>query len=102
MDDVASPTALKLSLMRALWGAVHPQLRAASIEADIEVSLLRVRFEYDGPASPEVLESCQIAGTECIADLPGGWSIDEQHISRPFPAKCEHLQHLVYARYEAG
>ena len=86
--------------MRALWGEVHPQLRAASIEADISRKLVRVRFEYDGDPSPEVRESCERAGTECIADFPSPWDVDEQHICRAAPERSQPLEHLVYQRYE--
>jgi hypothetical protein len=86
--------------MRGLLGEVHPQLRSASIEADITAKVVRVRFEYDGVPLPEVKESCACAGTECISDFPAPWDIDEQHVTRPEPAKCQPLAHIVYRRYE--
>ncbi len=48
MEFSASPQTLVLSLVRGLWGEVHPQLRQASIEADEGTRVVRLRFEYDG------------------------------------------------------
>jgi hypothetical protein len=100
MSDFPTVADLMFSLMRGLWGEVHPQLRAASIEADIPDKVVRVRFEYDGAPSPKVQESCERAGTECISDFPAPWDLDEQHVSRPMSEKCQPLSNLVYKRYE--
>ena len=100
MDDASIRTQLLLSLQRALWGAVHPQLRQVSIEADEVLHLIRLRFEYDGEPAPEVLESCQVAGTGVIADFPSPWTIEEQHCAVPFPLKVNRLEYLAYLRAE--
>ncbi|TXK59077.1 hypothetical protein FU658_14120 [Alkalisalibacterium limincola] len=99
---MTSPTStdLRLSLMRALLGEVHPQLRTASIEADSPGQVVRVRFVYDGDPLPEVRQSCESAGTECLADFPAPWTIDEQHISCPVPERIQNLTYLVYQRCE--
>jgi hypothetical protein len=102
VSDFPTVDDLRFSLMRGLWGEVHPQLRAASIEADIPAKVVRVRFEYDGAPLPEVQASCECAGTECIADFPAPWEIDEQHVSRSMPEKCQPLANLVYKRYEGS
>lgn len=91
---------LALSLMRALWGNVHPQLRQASIEANCNAHRIFVRFEYDGPPDQNVLEDCQCAGTECIADFPSPWTIEEEHLSKPMPEQLNSLDILVYRRAE--
>lgn len=91
---------LVLSLNRALLGAVHPQLRQASIEADDERRVVVVRFEYDGEPSEKVWESCSIATAEVIADHPEDWGIDDQHVARPFPERLESLAFPVYRRAE--
>jgi hypothetical protein len=93
---------LIMSLIRALLGAVHPQLRQASIEADNERRVVVVRFEYDGEPSEDVWESCSIATTEVTADQPEDWGIDEQHVARPFPERLESLEFPVYRRAEPG
>ena len=91
---------LRLSLQRALWGAVYPQLRQASIEADERAHVIRVRFEYDGKPTDQALDACQVAGTEVIADFTDPWTIDEQHCEVPYPLKLNRLEHLVYLRAE--
>src|ERR1700684_1358849 len=69
MSDLPLRVRLQLSLQRALWGAVYPQLRQAAIEADEHAHVIRVRFEYDGKPTDQVLDACQVAGTEVIADF---------------------------------
>jgi hypothetical protein len=98
--NIASPADLVLSLNRGLWGEVHPQLRQASIEADEERQLVRIRFEYDGEPTEIVQESCSCAATECIADFPQPCDLDEQHIPRPYPQPLLPLRHVVYLRAE--
>jgi hypothetical protein len=88
------------SLQRALPAVVPPQLRQASIEADLFLKIVRVRFEYDGEPSEEVQESCSVAGTEVIANFPAPWDIDEQHCPVPAPNQLHPLQHVVYSRAE--
>jgi hypothetical protein len=100
MSDLPLRVRLLLSLQRALWGAVYPQLRQTSIEADEHAHLIRVRFEYDGKPTDEVLDACQIAATEVIADFAGPWTIDDQHCEVPFPLKLNRLEHLAYLRAE--
>lgn len=95
-----SAASLVLSLNRALWGEVHPELRQASIEADATAQVVRLRFEYDGEPTEEVRESCSCASAECIADFPEPWQLEEEHISRPFPQKLSSLRYLVYQRAE--
>jgi hypothetical protein len=89
-----------MSLQRALLGAVHTQLRQASIEADPENTIVRIRFEYDGDPLPRVLEDCQVVGTEVIADFASPWDIDEQHLSVPYPGTLHSLMHTAYRRAE--
>ena len=100
MANVPSRVDLILSLQRALLGEVRTELRAASIQAEPFRRLIKVRFEYAGSPSDEVRESGSCAATEVIADFPAPWRIEEEHVSRPLPAKCEPLEHLVYLRHE--
>lgn len=92
---------LLLSLQRALLGAVHPQLRQASIEADAARQLLRLRFEYDGLPCEDAREACSIAATEVLADLHSPWSVDEEHLAAPSPQPLQALAHTAYRRWEA-
>ncbi|MEB2185701.1 hypothetical protein VDS18_07270 [Xanthomonas campestris pv. campestris] len=100
MDNFASRQALVLSLVRGLWGEVHPQLRQASIEADKNACIVRLRFEYDGEATGPAQESCSSAATEVIADFPATWDLDEQHVAAAFPGSLTPLEHVVFRRWE--
>lgn len=95
-----TPQALVFSLVRGLWGEVHPQLRQASIEADEVERIVRLRFEYDGDAMGPAQESCSCAATEVITGFPPIWQLDEQHVAAPCPARLAPLAHLVYRRWE--
>ena len=100
MSDFYDRASLLLSLQRALWGEVHPQLRQASIEADPEQKIVRLRFEYDGEPSEQVQESGSCAATEVIADFPPPWQLDEQHVSVAQPGKLSPLTYVAYRRWE--
>jgi hypothetical protein len=100
MDAIPDRSQLLLSLQRALLGAVHAQLRQASIEPDPDSQLLRVRFEYDGPPDSAVKESCSGAATELIADFPAPWDLDVQHRVVPYPERLAGLRYVAYRRAE--
>jgi hypothetical protein len=100
VDAIPDRSQLLLSLQRALSGAVHSQLRQASIELDPASQLVRVRFEYDGPPDPTVKESCASAATEIIADFPAPWDLDVQHRVVPYPHRLTGLKHVAYRRAE--
>ena len=95
-------TFLLLSLQRALLGGVHPQLRQASIEADTAAQHLRLRFEYDGQPDEEAREAASISAAEVMADLPGPWTLDEQHLAVPLSQRLQGLEHIGYRRWEGG
>ena len=101
MEDFTSREALLLSLQRALLGEVHPQLRQASIETDAAERLVRLRFEYDGEPGETVRNSCSCAAAEVIADFPGGWDLDEEHLVAPAPEPLRALGHIAYRRCES-
>ncbi len=100
MSDTFDRSMLLLSLQRALLGEVHVELRQASIEADPTSKMLRIRFEYDGPASERAQESCSCSAAEVIADFPAQWQLDEQHLTVPVPTALEPLAHVAYRRAE--
>ena len=91
---------LIMSLQRALLGEVHAELRAASIQAEPFRKLIRVRFEYVAEPTAEAFECGSRAAGEVIGDFPEPWTIEEERVSRPLPARCEPLEHLVYWRHE--
>ena len=100
VDAIPDRSQLLLSLQRALLGAVHSQLRQASIELDPSAQLVRVRFEYDGPPDPAVKESCSGAATEVIADFPAPWDLDVQHRVVPHSERLVGLKYVAYRRAE--
>ena len=100
VDAIPDRSQLLLSLQRALLGAVHTQLRQASIELDPGSQLVRVRFEYDGPPDPAVKERCSGAATELIADFPAPWDLDVQHRVAPYPQGLTGLKYVAYRRAE--
>ena len=100
MKDIFSRQMLLLLLQRALLGEVHPELRQASIEADPEMSIVSLRFEYDGNPSTVARESCSCAATEVISDFPDPWQIDEQHCAVPMPSMLSPLANIAYLRAE--
>jgi hypothetical protein len=100
MKDIFDRQMLLLSLQRALLGEVHPDLRQASIEADPEMQIVSLRFEYDGNPSTVARESCSCAATEVISDFPDPWKINEQHCAVPMPSMLSPLAHIAYLRAE--
>jgi hypothetical protein len=100
VDAIPDRSQLLLSLQRALTGAVHSQLRQASIELDPSSQLVRVRFEYNGPPDPSVKESCSSAATEVIADFPAPWDLDVEHRVVPYPHRLSGLKDVAYRRAE--
>jgi hypothetical protein len=100
VEAIPDRSQLLLSLQRALLGAVHSQLRQASIELDPGSQLVHVRFEYDGAPDPAVKESCSGAATEVIADFPAPWELDVQHRVVPYPGRLMGLKHVAYRRAE--
>ena len=100
VDAIPDRSQLLLSLQRALLGAVHSQLRQASIELDPSSQLVHVRFEYDGPPDPAVKESCSGAATEVIADFPAPWDLGVQHRVVPYPERLIGLKYVAYRRAE--
>jgi hypothetical protein len=99
-DDQRERITLLLSFQRALLGAVHQELRQASIEADRLAHRILVRFQYDGAPSEKAIESGQIATTEMIADFSAPWTIHEEHLEVPCPARLTPLKLVAYRRAE--
>jgi hypothetical protein len=99
-DDQRERITLLLSFQRALLGAVHQELRQASIEADRLAHRILVRFEYDGAPREKAVESGQIATTEVIAEFSAPWTIHEEHLEVAFPARLTPLKLVAYRRAE--
>jgi hypothetical protein len=95
MNNVAEPEYALRSLQRALSAISYPQLRQASVEIDPVACMVRLRFEYDGTPEPDILDACQVAGTEVIADFPASWRIEEEHCSVAVPGTLTALRHVA-------
>lgn len=93
---------LLLSLQRALLGEVHAELRAASIESDPTSKTIMLRFEYAHEPKGDARFCGSCVANEVLADLPADWALEEEHLARPLPARCEPLEHLAYLRFEGG
>lgn len=100
MSTLFDPPRLLLSLQRALLGAVHPQLRVASIEVETSSHIVRLRFEYDGAPSVAARESCSVAATEVIADFPAPWCLEEEHLAVPRSRQPSPLAQVAFLRAE--
>ena len=100
MGEPTNCVSLLMSFQRALLGAVHRELRQASIEADPVGHRITVRYEYDGRPSEEAVQSGSVAATEVIADFSEPWTIHEEHVEAPFPQKLKPARNVAYARAE--
>jgi biofilm PGA synthesis protein PgaA len=69
-------------------------------KTEIRYGVVLGRFVFDGEPSEFVRDAASCAGTEMIADLPDPWTINEDFVVCPAPARMEHLRHVVYARCE--
>ena len=89
-----------LSLVRSLLGAVPACLRSVSFQ--VEGSVNRLRYLFDGPISDDDKEGAQIAGTEVIADFTEPMTIIEEvlQLDYPEPLSGRNLAHRVYERKE--
>lgn len=90
---------LKLSVQRALLGAIPSGLRAVSIEAKDSVIFLRSIFDSE-KAKNENWETLSMVGTEIISDFPN-FKISEEFITLSGTTKdMNHLKNLVFMRQE--
>lgn len=93
---------LLLSIQRALWGQVHASLRQVSADIDTATRTVLLRFEYDDSAGAASHDACRIVSTEVLADLPDGWTLDDEHVARPSIAPLERHRLLAFLRAESG
>ena len=91
---------VELSLVRALLGAIPACLRSASFQ--VEGSVIRLRYLFDGPISDDDNEGVLIAGTEVIADFTQPMTIGEEvrRLDYPEPLNGQTLDRRVYERKE--
>src|SRR3990170_5978301 len=67
-ETMTRRTEVLLSVNRALWGKVSPQLREVKVKDDTGTVLIKVYF--DGPISRADRDAMAEVGTEVVADLP--------------------------------
>lgn len=91
--------ALRLSAQRALLDRVTPNLRAVSCELGDNAVRIRSYFERD-PTEAE-REEIASAGTEIIADYLTEVLEEEILVSARPMAELDHLEMIVFRRYEA-
>lgn len=70
-------TEVLLSLMRALWEQVTPDLRGVAVShfGSREQGLIEARFLYEGKLNDLQAECVSLAETNCIADFPTAVSV---------------------------
>ncbi len=93
--DVAG---LRLSVMKALWGVVTPNLREVSVEE--KDSVITLYFYYDREPSENEIDLSEDAATEVIADFPEPFLISCKREIVNHPEKINFSGYLIYSRYE--
>ena len=102
MQDGDSPrTLLRLSLQRALLGAIPSSLRAVTCET--AATEIRLRFVFDGKIGEDDAEDARIVGSEVISDFPAQWTINDEIVRLDYPEKLGEvaLADWVYRRKES-
>jgi hypothetical protein len=98
-EEIMNPLAYaKLSLQRALLGAVTPTLRAVSVDVDEKAKKLFISFFYDGEITDDIFDIASTAIAE--VDVPGYYELDECFERLDFPEKIPVRGQLVYLRKE--
>lgn len=74
-----------LSVIRALLGAVTPNLRAVTLKIDQKELVVKVCFFYHGAISDEDFDTAHAALTEIISDFPDNYDLDDKVIRLDYP-----------------
>ena len=86
--------AIRLSVMRALWGEIFPETRAVTCSVH-PGKILLIQFYVDGEVSNEVIESASCVETEVTSDLYDRYSVEHEVIRLDAAAKIPMLDKLV-------
>lgn len=89
-----------LSMNRALWDVVTPNLRTVAMQVvGMKVS---ARFVYDTPITEEILELVDEADTQALADLPDGSRTDftAEFLPPHLPRDLHDGETWLYLRHE--
>ena len=103
MADRRNPTdsaAVLLSINRAMWCMVTPELRSVSFASD--VARVTARFVYDRPIDDRARELVSEMETEVIADLPRETAVEftAEHLPSTERPALDPGERWVYLRYE--
>lgn len=89
---------VRLSAQRALCGVIPTSLRAFSIE--IAGNVIRTRSVFDGTETLDHSELLSVASSEILADFLPPFTIEEEFLRLPVGTSIQHLQHVIFLRYE--
>lgn len=91
-----------LSMQRALWNVVTPDLRTVVVR--VSGMDVHARFIYDQPITEEILELVEEADEEALADLPDGSCtyFDAEYLPPTERREVRDGETWVYLRREAG
>jgi len=91
-----------LSMQRALWEIVTPELRAVVLR--VSGVKVHARFVYDMPITDDILEIVDEADTEALADLPDGSRTDftAEYLPPDQPRELSDDEVWVFLRREPG
>ena len=92
--------AICLSLQKALFLEVSPNLRSVSVDWDDEADRITIYFYIDGEIKDENWESANCVGGEFSADFDEYAEITEKCIRLDFPKKIPEHMETVYWRKE--
>ncbi|MEF2148455.1 hypothetical protein [Aquilutibacter rugosus] len=91
-----------MSLMRALWGEVTPDMRAVFVRV-VGEHVFSIEFYIDGNSSEQLLEVASEIEGEVMGDFPSGIDISHKLIRLDAPAKIPVDEDgiLIYLRKES-
>ncbi|MBI5346060.1 MAG: hypothetical protein HZB76_02835 [Chlamydiae bacterium] len=88
-----------LAAQNALLDTITPQLRAVTVDLDIEKTIFYMNFYYDGEVSDELIELWDCAESEASADL-GLFFVESEIVRLDYPNKIPVKGKLAYLRKE--
>lgn len=89
---------LRLSAQRALLDNIPASLRCASLE--YRGTEIVACFVFDGEPTDDDRELLSCASSEIISDYPAPYTMSEEYLAIPYPAKIPFLRHIVFKRHE--
>ncbi len=91
LKDMDDTPLLRLSIQRALLGAVTENLIA--VTAAVKDSKIFIRAYFDKAATESELENISVVGGEVISDFPESFGIEEQVI---FASRTDEMEMLDF------